>query len=120
MATLGTLLYTLFRGERVGADEFGNRYYRSRTARLHGRERRWVIYRGGDDASKVPSEWHAWLHHTVDAPLAQRQAEAKSWQKPHQPNLTGTAGAYRPGGHELQGGARAAAAADYESWRPGS
>ncbi|MSO85077.1 MAG: NADH:ubiquinone oxidoreductase subunit NDUFA12 [Rhodospirillales bacterium] len=118
MATLGTLIYTLFRGERIGTDEFGNRYYRARRARRHGRERRWVIYRGDAEASKVPSEWHAWLHHTVDAPLTQHAAEGKSWQKSHLPNLTGTAAAYRPGGHEFQGGRRQPTTADYEPWRP--
>lgn len=118
MATLGTLLYTLLRGERVGTDEFGNRYYRARGARRHGRERRWVIYKGGDEASKVPPEWHAWLHHTVDAPLTQRAAEGKPWQKPHLPNPTGTAQAYRPGGHEFRGGRRQPTTADYEPWRP--
>lgn len=122
MATLGTLLYTLFRGKRVGTDEFGNRYYRARGARRYGRarERRWVIYKGGDEASKVPAEWHAWLHHTVDAPLTQRAAEGMPWQKSHLPNPTGTAEAYRPGGHEFRGGNRQSTTADYEPWRPGN
>jgi NADH:ubiquinone oxidoreductase subunit len=118
MATLGTLLYTLFKGARVGTDEFGNRYYRTRGARLHGRERRWVIYKGANEASKVPPEWHAWLHHTVDQPLTQLAAEARPWQQPHLPNPTGTADAYRPSGHELRGGRRQPTTADYEPWRP--
>jgi NADH:ubiquinone oxidoreductase subunit len=118
MATLGTLIYTLFRGVRVGADEFGNRYYRARGQRLHGRERRWVIDKGANEASKVPAEWHAWLHHTVDQPLTQTAAEARPWQKPHQANPTGTADAYRPRGHEFQGGHHAATTADYDPWRP--
>ncbi|MBM3733101.1 MAG: NADH:ubiquinone oxidoreductase subunit NDUFA12 [Acidimicrobiia bacterium] len=118
MATLGTLIYTLFKGVRVGADEFGNRYYRARGQRLRGRERRWVIYKGANEASKVPAEWHAWLHHTVDQPLTQTAAEARPWQKPHQPNPTGSADAYRPGGHELRDGHHPATTADYESWRP--
>ncbi len=118
MATLGTLIYTLFRGVRVGADEFGNRYYRARGRRLHGRERRWVIYKGANEASKIPAEWHAWLHHTVDQPLTQTAAEARPWQKPHQANPTGTADAYRPRGHEFQGGHHAATTADYDPWRP--
>lgn len=118
MATLGTLLYTLFKGARVGTDEFGNRYYRSRGARLHGRERRWVIYKGANEASKVPPEWHAWLHHTVDQPLTQFAAEARPWQQPHLANPTGTADAYRPSGHDIQGGHRQATTADYEPWRP--
>ena len=30
--------------------------------------RRWVIYKGYADASRVPSDWHGWLHHTFDTP----------------------------------------------------
>ena len=38
-------------GEFVGVDEQGNRYYRSRRSRLHGRERRWVVYDGPVEAA---------------------------------------------------------------------
>ena len=115
---IGTLLYTWLFGKRVGTDEAGNRYYRRAGALLHGRERRWVVYRGAAEASKVPPEWHAWLHHTTEAPLTESAAQAKPWQKPHVPNPTGTAAAYRPRGHDLSGGKRAAATGDYEAWRP--
>ena len=43
---------------------------------------------------------------------------ARPWQKPHIPNRTGTAEAYRPPGHEFKGGRRAAATGDYEPWTP--
>ena len=71
--TIGTLLFTWWKGERVGTDEFGNRYYREKPGRQlrpgggrDSRERRWVLYKGEAEASKVPPEWHAWLHHTVN------------------------------------------------------
>lgn len=115
---IGTLLYTWVMGELVGTDEFGNRYYRSRGRRLNGRERRWVLYKGPGEASNVPPEWHAWLHHTVAEPLSESAAQAKPWQKPHQANPTGTPDAYRPRGHDLSGGRRAPATGDYEAWRP--
>lgn len=111
-------LYTLLNGELVGVDEFGNRYYRGKGKRLHGRERRWCRYKGTAEASKVPPEWHAWLHHTVDAPLTESAANAWPWQKTHLPNLTGTTSAYRPAGHDYRGGKRAAATGDYEPWTP--
>ena len=91
---IGTLLFTWFKGQIVGTDEFGNRYYRSRGKRLHGRERRWVMYRGRAEASTVPAEWNAWLHHTVAEPLTDMAAQAKGWQKGHQPNLSGSDDAY--------------------------
>ena len=62
--TLGTRLYTWLRGDLVGSDEFGNRYYRDRTgaSRADGlREKRWVVYNGEVEASRVPAEWHGWL-----------------------------------------------------------
>jgi NADH:ubiquinone oxidoreductase subunit len=74
---IGTLIYTLINGVMVGTDEFGNRYYRARKDKLQGRERRWVLYRGKPEASRVPPEWHAWLHHTTDQPLSQEAAESK-------------------------------------------
>lgn len=120
--SIGTRLYTWWRGEQVGVDAFGNRYYREKGGVRRdvgglGRERRWVIYHGEVDGSKVPAEWHAWLHHTVDTPpLGERRKQP--WVKPHIPNLTGTPLAYRPRGHELMGGHRAKATGDYEPWRP--
>lgn len=114
----GTLLYTWMNGTLVGTDEFGNRYYRSKGAKLHGRERRWVLYRKGKEASTVPPEWHAWLHHTTGAPLTEQATKAMPWQKEHVPNMTGTARAYRPRGHEYRGGERAHATGDYEPWVP--
>jgi len=118
MTTIGTLLNTLFNGRPVGEDGAGNRYYRGRGRKLNGRERRWVIYNGAVDASRVPPEWHAWLHHTTDAPLP--EARRHAWQRPHIPNETGTPSGYRPAGHDYQGGVRAAATGDYEAWTPGS
>ncbi|MBI4184711.1 MAG: NADH:ubiquinone oxidoreductase subunit NDUFA12 [Proteobacteria bacterium] len=118
MATLGTLLYTWFRGEFVGKDAFGNRYYRVKARKGPRIERRWVIYKGEPEASTVPPEWHAWLHHTADEPLDARLVAAKPWQKAHQPNVSGTGAAYRPPGHDLEGGRRARATGDYEPWRP--
>ncbi len=115
---IGTLIYTWLRGDLVGTDEFNNRYYRSRGRRLHGRERRWVLFGGRPEASAVPPEWHAWLHHTTPSPLAESAVQARPWQKAHESNQTGTAGAYRPSGHDLMGGRRAAATGDYQPWVP--
>ena len=61
-ATLGTLFWSWRNGEQVGSDAQGNRYFRSKPKKGQ-RERRWVIYEGANDASRVPAEWHGWLHH---------------------------------------------------------
>lgn len=118
MATLGTLLHTWLHGNPVGEDEFGNRYYEERRAPKEGRRRRWVVYKGIPEASKVPPYWHGWLHYTHEKPMAQEEAKRYPWQKDHLPNLTGTPYAYMPSGHILKGGKRAKAISDYEAWRP--
>ncbi len=116
VSQLGTMLQTLFCGKAVGRDEFGNRYYRDRSTQKGVRERRWVVYAGEPEASKVPPEWHIWLHHTTDAPLSEESR--RPWQKPHLQNLTGTPDAYLPPGHVLEGGKRDKATGDYEAWKP--
>ena len=58
---IGTRLFTWLNGEAVGTDRYGNRYFQDRKDRPGRRRRRWVMYAGTPDASKVPPEWHAWL-----------------------------------------------------------
>ncbi len=93
--TFGTQLWTWLYGEFVGEDEFGNRYYRTKGGKIDptlGFERRWVIYNGVAEASSIPPSWHGWMHHTVDVPPTEEKVVARSWWKPHRPNLTGTPG----------------------------
>ncbi len=116
--TLGTRLYTLLFGELVGEDELGNRYFRGKRAGAHRRGRRWVLYSGEAEASRVPPEWHAWLHHMVEHPPSDRPPRRYPWQKQYEPNLTGTPAAYHPPGHEYEGGQRPTTTGDYEPWRP--
>jgi len=121
--TFGTQLWTRLYGEFVGDDEFGNRYYRTKNGRIDPTllmERRWVVYNGVAEASMVPPSWHGWLHHTVDVPPTQDKVTAHPWEKPHLPNLTGTARAYRPSGSTLSQGRRPKATGDYTAWSPGS
>ena len=66
MATAITHVLTWLRGEQVGEDSDGNVYYQERRIPEGRRRRRWVVYNGPDEASRIPPEWHAWLHYTVD------------------------------------------------------
>lgn len=117
--TIGTAFFTFRHGRLVGEDGTGNKYYEHKK-----NDRRWVIYNGDMEASRVPPEWHGWLHHTDDViPPSRSAAEAASpamapWQKGHQPNRSGTAAAYHPPGSLLGDGKRAHATGDYEAWRP--
>ena len=112
-ATWGTWLMTKLQGQAVGGDDFGNRYYQNKDG-----SRRWVIYNGTVEASRVPPDWHGWLHHTYAEPPTQAPLKARSFEQPHQPNLTGTGGAYRPSGSLQKGGARPPATGDYQAWKP--
>jgi NADH:ubiquinone oxidoreductase subunit len=119
--TFGMQLWTRRFGELVGEDEQGNLYYRTKGGKIDptlGFERRWVLYNGLAEASRVPPSWHGWLHHTVDVPPTDEAYTPRSWQKPHRPNLTGTPHAWRPSGSTLASGQRPAATGDYKPLAP--
>jgi NADH:ubiquinone oxidoreductase subunit len=109
--SLGTQIWTARNGTRVGEDEQGNVFYRNSDD-----TRRWVIYNGDNDATRVGPEWYGWLHHTFKAPPTEEPLPHKTWEKPHQVNLTGSTGAFaRPGSLR---NADTSAATDYEAWSP--
>lgn len=109
--TIGTQLFTWRKGQKVGEDDQGNVYYQTRDGK-----RRWVIFDGYAEASRVSPDWHGWLHHTFDNTPASKPLAHKAWEKPHQPNLTGTVAAYAPAGSIRR--AAPADRSDYEAWRP--
>lgn len=122
-ATIGTSLWSARNGVEVGTDFAGNKYYRGKKREkagqpFPGRERRWVIYAGANDASNVPAEWHGWLHGAFDDVPESRLPPPRIWEADYTPNATGTAAAYRPQGALERGGKRAAAKGDYEAWSP--
>lgn len=109
--TLGTKLFTSRNGQKVGEDEQGNVFYQTADG-----ARRWVIYNGEAEASRVSPEWHGWLHHTWDKAPSEEPVPHKPWEKPHMENLTGTAMAYAPAGSIRQ--PAPAPRRDYEAWSP--
>ncbi len=119
-ATIGAR-WQIGRGSQfVGADESGNKYYETIDKRFDydGHNRRFVIYKGYADASKVSPDWHGWLHHTFAEPPTREPLKRRAWEIDHQPNLTGTKWAWRPKGSITRGGQRAGASGDYEPWTP--
>ncbi len=109
--TLGTQLFTWRKGVKVGEDDQGNRFFETRDGK-----RRWVIYNGEAEASRVSPEWHGWLHHTWEQPPTDAPLVHKDWEKPHHENLTGTAMAYAPAGSIRR--KEAVSRSDYEAWSP--
>ncbi len=109
--TLNTQLYTWRKGIRVGEDAEGNVFYHSQDG-----AKRWVIYNGEAEPSRVSPDWHGWLHHTFKEAPTDRPLTHKTWEKPHQENLTGTAMAYAPAGSIRR--AEPEPRRDYEAWSP--
>ena len=92
-ATYGTLLTTWFSGQAVGTDKFGNRYYQTKDGK-----RRWVLYNGTVEASRVAGlAWLAapHLHGSADRGAL---AEPRRWEPSTSPTSPGPSGAYRPDG----------------------
>jgi NADH:ubiquinone oxidoreductase subunit len=104
--TIGTFLNTLFFGKLVGIDDSKNKYY------VDSKDRRWVIFNTEVEATKIPPEWHAWIHHLIKEVPTKAEFSKYEWQKDHQENKTGTKEAYSPNKYKTQ------TKADYESWRP--
>jgi NADH:ubiquinone oxidoreductase subunit len=109
-ATLGTALFSAFNGSKVGEDPLGNRYF-------EGKGKRWVMYAGSNDVSRVPPEWYAWLTRQIEV-VPDELPPPPKFLREATPNLTGTAAAYRPTGAMEKGGLRQAASGDYQAWTP--
>jgi NADH:ubiquinone oxidoreductase subunit len=119
-ATLGTV-WTIFRSAtQVGTDEFGNKYYEALTTKesYGDKKRRYVIYKGYADASKIPPDWHGWMHYMYDERPSDTPLPKKSWEKSHLPNFSGTPFARFPSGSLNSESERQKASGDYESWKP--
>ena len=116
--TLGGLFDIKRRSQLVGTDEYGNKYYEDRKVSIERRHRRYVIYDGYAEPSKVPADWHGWLHHTLDEPPTEKPLNRREWEIDHKPNMTGTLFAYHPKGSLNEAGKRQASDADYEAWTP--
>jgi NADH:ubiquinone oxidoreductase subunit len=119
-STIGAAIDIWRRGQFVGEDEQGNKYFEERRPSIEGRRRRYVKYNGLAEGSRVTPDWHGWMHHTVSEPPTIAPLKRQKWEKDHVPNLTGTVKAYRPKGSLARGGVRQASSADYEAWTPDS
>jgi NADH:ubiquinone oxidoreductase subunit len=117
-STIGAAIDIWRRGEFVGEDEQGNKYFEEKRASIEGRKRRYVKYAGLAEASRISPDWHGWMHHTIAEPPTVAPLKRQTWEKDHVPNLTGTVRAYRPKGSLARGGVRQASTADYEAWAP--
>jgi NADH:ubiquinone oxidoreductase subunit len=98
---------------KIGTDEFGNEYFENKK-----NSKRFVIYKGIAEPSKIPAHWHGWMHYTTNSAPVNVDTHKHAWQKIHLPNLTGTKNAYAPKGHLNHSGKRDKVSSDYQSWNP--
>jgi NADH:ubiquinone oxidoreductase subunit len=119
-ATIGIRFTIARRGVFIGEDEFGCRYYEAKDNKdsYDQRKRRWVVFKGVAEASKVSPDWYGWLHYTFDEPPTRAPLKRRAWEKDYIPNLTGTLMAWRPKGSISRTGERPRATGDYEAWTP--
>ncbi len=104
MQVIQHLFIKLF-SKKIGNDEFGNAYYEN------SEKRRFIVYKGCPEPSKIPAQWHGWIHYNTDVAPVNIKTNKFSWQKIHLPNLTGTKHAYKP--KDTIGKAKR-----YQSWQP--
>ena len=113
-ATIGTAIFSRRHGREVGRDDAGNVYFQHK----QDPARRWVIYDGNNDGSRVPPGWQAWLRGTIDDVPSKSLPPARHFEVKPTPNLTGTLAAFRPDGALGSGKIRPASTGDYEPWKP--
>ena len=80
----------------VGEDKFNNKFYSYLDKKLN-KERRYVIYKGEYEPSKVSPAWFTWLHYLTD--IIPKEDVKYNWQSFFsRENLTGTDKKYLPEG----------------------
>ena len=109
--TLGTKLFTFIRGKQVGTDNENNKFY----VHKKNSQKRWIIYNGLMDASRIPAEWHDWLHYRTDE-IPNESDKKPNWYKIHKENVTGTAEAYNP--DKSKQNEPEILKKNYEPWKP--
>ncbi len=89
--SIGTILYSLFNGKKVGSDNQGNTFYKHRK----NNKKRWVLYKKKIDPTSLEVKWQTWLTTNIDAEITNDDVNYK-WQKNKKANLTGTSESYHP------------------------
>lgn len=110
--TIGTRIWSYFNGQFVGSDKFGNKYFQNKND-----TKRWVLYLGQVESSKVPPEWNGWLRFTSQTiPLSNKKYE---WEKEHIENQTGTPNSYYPRESIIKN-PKSKKRLEYKKWSPES
>ncbi|MDP4725090.1 MAG: NADH-ubiquinone oxidoreductase subunit NDUFA12 family protein [Alphaproteobacteria bacterium] len=109
-------LYLKWNGQLIGADPYGNQYYQEKKYSPKRRQRRFVLYKGTEEASKVPPLWHSWLHYTTND-VPNDNGPVLTSKTIHIPNLTGTPLAHNPKTSHVTSDGHLKKP-DYTAWKP--
>ena len=60
------LKYIVIFRKKIGVDNYETNISKKNLQKNNFRQRRFVIYKGNVEASKIPQEWNAWLHHITN------------------------------------------------------
>ena len=91
--SIGTILYTLLKGKKVGQDNQGNKFF------IHkkNKKKRWVLYKKQIDPTSLEIKWQIWLtENDKEKEIIINKTEFK-WQKNEKTNATETLDSYHPG-----------------------
>ena len=89
---IGTILYSLLNGKKIGEDNQGNKFY------IHKKnnKKKWVLYKKQIDPTNLEIEWHIGLTTTTKDKEIVINKPSFKWQKNKKSNLTGTIDSYHP------------------------
>ncbi len=107
-----TIIIAQLFAKKMGQDQFGNLYFEHKKHVIStGKKKRFCIYNGTPESSRVPAMFHSWLHYITDDINAIKFLSKYSWQKDHTINMTGTEKAYKIDKTKIK-------QLHYQSWRP--
>ena len=92
-------IYLKFRGTEVGEDQYGNKYFELKRVDSFGRKKRYCLYSGLVEASKIAPEWHPFMHYQIEAKEVPKNIRSYKWQKLALPDLTLSDVKYLPKNH---------------------
>ncbi len=112
---LGTILYTIVFGKKVGKDELGNRYFISKKNPL----KKWVLYKSDKNPTIIPVNWQLWLidNDIENLPTNESSNKKYTWEKSREQNYTGTMKSYHPAKEIIKQKAKNKQK-NYKNWNP--
>ncbi len=94
-------IYLFLFATKVGEDEYGNSFFELKRKDYLGRKKRYCLYNGVVEASKISPEWHPFMHYQIDVDEVKKTFKQYKWQKPATPITTLSKDKYLPKNHIL-------------------